>query len=201
MLHSIYQSPKHFLLRTSGLVLFSVMSFSHFYMTGQEWSYTGTFLALDHIYNLTLAFLLLYVCSSTGLLLLCRWRHLFAEPLEILLFSLAVGIGVVATLILLLGFVSLLNPVAIGILLLALLFFSRSHLKEVNYLIRRSGKYLRDHCSLFNLLIFSMVGLFLICLASPPPIDWDSLVYHVQGPALFLKAGKLFCPMTTSRCL
>jgi hypothetical protein len=175
-------------------VVFIVIIGSHLYVHYQGLQYNGLFLIFDNLYNLFLVIFLLFICASFGFHLLSSWRELFDEPIEILLISLLIGIGFLSVIILFLGLVSLLMPPVIGLVLLFLILLSRKSIKKVSILVRDAGVYITDKCDLFSILIVGIVSLFLLVLSSAPPIDWDTLVYHVQGPALFLKAHKIFLP-------
>ena len=176
------------------LLVVAILITAHVYVNRQGLSYSGFLLIIDHLYNLFLAISLLFICTCLGFSLLSRLRNLFAEPLEILLFSSVIGIGFLSGIILGIGLVSLLKPQVIGLALLCVALLTRQSIKEVLILIRAAGGYLKETCNLFSLFAFGVVGLFLLVLSSAPPIDWDTLVYHVQGPALFLQAHKIFLP-------
>ena len=175
-------------------VVFIVIIGSHLYVHYQGLQYNGLFLIFDNLYNLFLVIFLLFICASFGFHLLSSWRELFDEPIEILLISLLIGIGFLSVIILFLGLVSLLMPPVIGLVLLFLILLSRKSIKKVSILVRDAGVYITDKCDLFSILIVGIVSLFLLVLSSAPPIDWDTLVYHVQGPALYQKAHKIFLP-------
>ena len=85
-------------------------------------------------------------------------------------------------------------PPVLGFVLLFLILLCRKSIKKVLILVKDAGVYIIDKCDLLSILIVCIVSLFLLVLSSAPPIDWDTLVYHVQGPALFLKAHKIFLP-------
>lgn len=181
-------------LTTSLVLVGALLIASHLYVNNRGVSYQGFFLIADHLYNLLLVVSLILICTFLGFHFLSSWRNLFAAPLERLLFSLALGIGFLSVIILFMGFFSLLMPPVIGAVFVALVCLTRKSIKEVFILIRNAGAYIKDTCNTFSLIFFGVICLFLLVLASAPPIDWDTLTYHVQGPALFLQAHRIFLP-------
>ena len=125
-----------------------------------------------------------------------RWiagRSLVDErPGTRLALSAGVGLGVLSLLMLGLGLAGLLRPpVAWGLVLLlgaALWRYLWASLRDLRAVrlprpVNGFGRWLAVYGSV------SLVLTFLIALA--PPAGWDTLVYHLTGPRLFVEAGRI----------
>jgi 4-amino-4-deoxy-L-arabinose transferase-like glycosyltransferase len=125
-------------------------------------------------------------------LLLGRWllARIFPVTLsfsEYLIFSPALGLGVLALLGLGAGLLGLFQPLLFyGLTLLLSLVLSPQLLSLYRHWARRSvgsgpGRWI-------TLYLLATAGLTLL-LALLPPTDWDGLFYHLTGPKLYLAAG------------
>jgi hypothetical protein len=166
----------------------------HIYVTAQGPRYAGFLLVLDHVFHIGLVLALLILCSAVGFGILASFRYNFDNPLEALLFSLAIGCGVVSVSILFLGFLSGLRPMILSGLMALWVFLARSQIPKVLRLSAQASIQFKEQSNALTLAIFGIVAVFMISRALLPPTDWDSLMYHLRLPGQFLEIGKIFFP-------
>jgi 4-amino-4-deoxy-L-arabinose transferase-like glycosyltransferase len=121
------------------------------------------------------------------------------EPIDALLFSIAVGFGIIGNLLLLLGLTATLHKFTIFFLFLILLGIAGHQGQYIASLIRGTLKSLTPPAenfafSIFCLILFSLGAIFLLIFAMAPPVDWDSLMYHLQIPLKFIEENRIFLP-------
>ncbi len=171
----------------------------HVYVERQGNGYVGALLALDHLFDLAAALGLLAVCVGVGRFALARAGVTFRQPLDALLFAVPVGCGIVAAAILVVGFVGLLRPAVLLLLIAAAAVVARHELGELPSLLRGAASYARGgttgaELGLLGALVLGAATVFLMVFALAPPVDWDSLLYHLQVPAQFLEHGRIYLP-------
>ena len=141
-------------------------------------------------FSLVLA--LLALCAGVGRFALTQCRVTLNQPLEALSFSTALGAGLVATSILVCGLLSALEAPVLGLLVLVWAFLARKELGALPSLCAQSWSVLRTRTGVVGLSIAGAIGLFMISQALAPPIDWDSLMYHLRVPAQFAQEGRVY---------
>jgi hypothetical protein len=110
--------------------------------------------------------------------------------------SAALGLGALATLSLLLGLLGWLRPWLLWALTLAGLAASYRPLREAMSAL--AGETAWHPRGRFETLLSLFCGLMLVVAlvwALTPPTAWDSLVYHLTGPKLYLAAGRVSHPL------
>jgi hypothetical protein len=140
---------------------------------------------LRSILDLLAVVVILLGWLGSGRWLLDRLRPGGLSPLEKLLFSTAMGAGLVALLVLFLGLAGLLmRPMLIGVVVLLALLTLPGSVRLVRTLSRpRPG--------LMIGLLLSGTVLLALTLALLPPTSWDGLFYHLTGPKLYLQQGAI----------
>lgn len=158
----------------------------------------GVLLVLDHLFNVTLVAAFLAVLFGPGLMLLRRLGLGNEPPLDVLVFGVGLGAGLVGTLILLLGLLGGFYPSLLLVLLLAMAWLSRREVAELPALaVEAAAQVRRGMDGLLPLLLTLLGGvvfLFLVSLALTPPLDWDSLLLHIRVPAQFLAEHRVYLP-------
>ncbi len=161
--------------------------------------YAGPLLWFHHLYGLVLTLALLALCAGVGRLALRRAGLEFGNALESLIFAAATGAGITATLMLILGLSGGLRLSAIVLLLLTLATAARKELAELPDQLRKvaswmvQGHEVRAEWLLCGV-VLAAVALFLVTMASAPPVDWDALMYHLEVPTRFVEAGRVHLP-------
>ena len=158
---------------------------------------TGLALVLRHLTDLGAVAALLAVCTVVGLEVLARLRVRYDAPLEALLFGVSLGAGVVATVLLGLGLAGLLGSAAPLLVVLACAGIGARQwrllpgflLGALRALVGRGGR-----ARVAILTASGAAACFVLLLAIAPPVDWDSLMYHLRVPAQFLEQGRIFLP-------
>jgi hypothetical protein len=179
----------------AGLVLAGV----HGYVRSRGPDYAGFLSALDHLFDLALVAAVMAVCASIGKTALARHEKLFDQALEYLLFSVAVGAGIVATTILFLGLLGGLRPSWLLLLFVGHVIVARRQIPGLFSSAARACREIRDNASAFDIWVFSLVILFMLSQALLPPLDWDSLLYHLEIPRQYLQKGRIYLPADNLR--
>ena len=167
---------------------------AHLYVNSQGPGYAGPLLVLDHVFTLVLVFALFAICSSVGTFVLPRCGYVFSQPLELLLFSTGIGGGILSTLILICGLLSGLQAPILVVLLVSCALLTRKELRKLPALVNESFSSIRAKGGVVSLTIFGTVALLMISQALAPPLDWDSLMYHLRVPSQFLQQGRIYLP-------
>jgi hypothetical protein len=167
---------------------------AHIYVNAQGPNYAGFLLILDHLFDLGIVLILLAVCVGVGKRLLASCRYTFNRPLEMLLFSVAIGCGTVSTVLLAIGFLSGLQPITLTVVLMFLALLAMSDILSLPRLLAHATLELKERSNIFSLLVFGIAASFMIAQALLPPTDWDDLMYHLRAPTQFLEAGRIYVP-------
>ncbi len=159
---------------------------------------TGPLLVIGHLAELVAGLVIVALSAAIGIVVLRKFVLRQLTPLESILFGVAVGVGVLATSILAACLVIGVHVWSLGVLLAGLVILFRAAPAETVSLIRQA---VRDVVILTGngrsrlvLAWFALTATFLFCLALAPPSDWDSLMYHLEIPTLWLREGKIFVP-------
>jgi hypothetical protein len=128
------------------------------------------------------------------------WGGLLADesPLTRLALSAGVGLGVLSLLILGLGLLSLLRSWTVWGMLIVLTLLLRRQLMGVLRDVRRawSAGMRPQNPFQYLLAIYGGVRLsFSFLEALTPPTSWDTLVYHLTGPRLYVDLGRVAHPI------
>ena len=160
---------------------------------------TGLSLVLSHLLDLGTVALLLLVGLGLGLAILERLRLRTRDPLMSLSFGTALGLAVLANGFLALGALGVLRPWAMGTVTVVAAFLGRKEVSGLPSLLAQVPRFIRQRggwsVSLaWGLMIFGGACVFLLVLGDAPPVDWDSLMYHLPIPARFLDEGRILLP-------
>ncbi len=139
------------------------------------------------------------VFAAAGDTALRRVRLQANEPAVALSYATAVGAALFSVLVLCAGTIGLLRPSYILLSLATLTLLLFQPIRRVARLIQQAAGQIRTDFSRvpYTPLLVGLTGivvLLTILLASAPPSDWDSLMYHLQVPAHFLHRGRIFVP-------
>lgn len=178
-----------------GLVfLVAGLTGAHLYVNSQGLSYAGPLLVLDHAFSLMLVLSLFAICAAIGTSALARFGFRFNQPLEALLFSTALGGGFLSTSILICGLLSGFQRPILGLLFFSFALLSQKELRGLPVIVLQSFSTLKTNSGALSLAIFGIVALLMTSQALAPPLDWDSLMYHLRIPAQFLQHGRIYLP-------
>jgi hypothetical protein len=172
---------------------------SYFLYNPSDLNYVGLPLLLKHILDILSVLLLFLIASAVGWLVLSRLDLLSDMPIENFIFSIAIGFGVISNLILLLGLIGALQKAYLCILFLILIFITSNQIKY--FFSLATSLFSSSSPEAFSRLIiyFSLIttigaALFMLIFALAPPVDWDTLMYHIQLPTRFLEAKRIYVP-------
>ncbi len=172
---------------------------AHIHVGSQGLGYSGPLLLLDHVFDLGVVLALLAIAAGVGRLTLARFGLILDRPLEALVFGTAIGLGIIATSILILGLVGGLQAPTLALLLLLYVLVARKELAGLPRLAAPTIHYLKASRRgrgwlIFGVASLSAVTLWMTVLAVAPPTDWDSLMYHLRVPVQFLREGRIYVP-------
>jgi len=159
--------------------------------------YSGPRALADHFFATGLLIGVLLIGGGLGLKI-SRWlRILPLSYLETIVFAVPMGLGVIAYGILALGLLGLLEAQYFILWFVILFFWSFQDWWELTL---TGTNTLREAIHTFKrinigkkLLLVAFILIFTLTMfqALTPPWDYDGLMYHLQGPHLFLDTGKL----------
>jgi len=145
------------------------------------------------MFNIIFILAIILISFTVGRRIFRLFRIRFNSFLEELVFSVGIGLGFVSYLILLIGLAGWLYYWSCLLLLIILLCFALWELIRGRLAITRIFNKFKDflkNCQQFNLLLLIILSLFfflsfIACLA--PPMDLDSLVYHLAIPKIWIQ--------------
>jgi len=180
-------------------IVFGILITGYSFYDLNNLDYNGLPLILKHALDIFLVGLLAWILAGLGRLVLFHTRMLPDEPIDALLFSVAIGFGVIGNLVLLLGLTATLNRFAISFLFLFLLSIAGRQGPHISSLIRGTIKILIPSAEnsvfpFFCLILFFLGAIFLLIFAMAPPVDWDTLMYHLQIPTTYIQENRIFLP-------
>jgi hypothetical protein len=158
---------------------------------------TGPRALLDACFALALAATILITALGWGRLILHRLDLTALTAAEVNLFSMAIGLGVLGYGVLALGLMGLLHPWAIGAWLAASMLITRRTWRQAWTAaptlwprVQRSWRGASNFQRALVVIAVATVGLALL-QALTPVWDYDGQMYHLQGPRLWLQAGRI----------
>lgn len=176
------------------LLILILLTAAHWAFLQQPRAMAGPLLFLDNLFALLFALTVLALGTGLGLGVLGRARPQGLSTTDTLVLSLAMGSGVLATGVLVLGSVGGFHPPWLLLLLLVSAWLSRADLGRLPSLGLKAAEEVVELAGRPALLVFGMVAFAMLLLAVAPPTDYDSLMYHIQAPAQFLAHGGIYLP-------
>ncbi|HSG81302.1 MAG TPA: hypothetical protein VLC48_03555, partial [Gemmatimonadota bacterium] len=121
------------------------------------------------------------------------------RPIESRVFCVAAGVTLLAVAILSIGLAGALRLPVLASLLLLAAGLSWRELREVPALVSAAlatpWREREDPTLLvFGLSAAALAVLAMVVFGLMPPVDWDSLMYHLKIPAQYLEAGRIYLP-------
>lgn len=181
------------------LVVLAGLAVAHAAALSRGEDYAGWLLVLDHLFDLAAVLILFAIGVATGRMVLERMGLPLDQPLEALTFGTAVGFSILATGILGLGLAGVMYTPVVVAWIVGWGLASHRHIADLPALGSRAVAFLRREGgpsipAALALVVFLVVAVFLIVMALAPPVDWDSLMYHLHVPAQFVQQHRIFVP-------
>jgi hypothetical protein len=183
------QSVTWALVATSS-VLWIFVVYLAYYAVHKPFAVAVVLAAADKLADLMVCVALLATATALGHRLLGRLSY--DSPVEELVFASGTGLGLVGLVVLGLGLVGVLNRWLLYVLTFVACVVLLADLKAIARLARRLGKPAPASTPerlLIGYVVFVLCLSLLACLT--PPIAWDSQVYHLTGPKLFIAQGRI----------
>ena len=152
---------------------------------------------LDSIYAVLLASLVLFVAAGLGMIFIRPFKLLTWTFLECAAFGLPLGLAAIAFGEFFLGLIGWIRPVHQIIFLVVVTGIAYKNsvlfLREGLTIVKDFGQAWRTFSRIkkFFLAVGGLALLLALFQTFTPPYDYDGLMYHLQGPSLFLKAGRI----------
>jgi len=179
-------SNARWLIGVSVAVVWVFAIYAAYYWAHKPFSEANLAIMLDIVVWLGL----LLVATALGRLSR-RWFD-YSDPLEEIVFSAALGLGALSLITFGLGLVGLFHRWLFWLLLLVLAVILCPQIRAIANLLQEGPILPTDTCldrTLAIYLGFILILSFFQCLT--PPTAWDSQVYHLTGPKLYLQAHRL----------
>lgn len=181
-------------------VVVGALAWAHALTVSVAWDEPSPLMLASHLFSLTLLVGLVWLGGALGVNLLRRTGLGEVLDLENLLFSIGLGLGGLAYLVLALGFIGWLNPWALVMLLASLAVLLRSELLELArqaprmglaYMVERQRIQSEMPLMRFTLPVIDLVLVMTALRALAPPTGYDALLYHLTGSKEFLTLGRI----------
>ncbi len=179
------------------VVLWILLALYRYLLPERPLEYTGIRAVADLVFAISLLLGVLLVGGGVGLKII-RWlRVIPGSYLEMLAFAIPAGLGAFSYSIFALGLLGLLEPPYFLLLfLVAIVGASREGWELALSGAARLRAGLRNWPRINlgqKLLLIGFLLFFILTLlqALTPPWDYDGLMYHLQGPRMFLASGKI----------
>jgi hypothetical protein len=154
----------------------------------------GILLVADHAFTIGVVLAMLALAAAVGRRLLGWLRVEAGTSLDTLLSSVAVGLGALASGLLLCGALGLLRPAIIVAVLAILAILTRRDLASLRVVLRGAVEELRELAGTPVLAVSALIAGAMLIQALAPPTDYDSLMYHLEIPATFLARHAVHMP-------
>lgn len=146
--------------------------------------------------NITAWLLLTWLATCLGLATLARLRLTIADAAAQLVIATGTGLGLLAILVSLLGFVGLFQAWAAWLLVVLLAGATLTQWRRPFSLLRQVHWPHPQSNFQWLILIYGVVSLFFTFIMTlTPVVAWDSLTYHLVGPKFYIEAGRFVHPV------
>ncbi len=164
------------------------------HLRGPSQEDTGLLLVADHLFTIGIALAVLAIGAALGRVML-RWLRVeLGTALDALLFSVALGLGAVATVVLLAGALGVLRPTVIVGVLAVVAIVVRRDVGALRALLLEAAREVRLIAGKPILVVSALIAAAMLAQALAPPTDYDSLMYHLEIPSRFLARHAVHMP-------
>jgi hypothetical protein len=154
----------------------------------------GPVLLLDHIFVVTLTVALLFICAALGHMMLRRLGVADDSAIDAVAFSVALGAGLLATAILLAVAVAGVRESVLLAVVLGACALGRREMQLLPARLQEAARELKHKAGKPALILVGIMAIGMTIQAIAPPLDYDTLMYHVRIPTQFLQRGALYVP-------
>ncbi len=152
---------------------------------------------LDSLYAIALAGLVLFIAAGLGRILIKPFKLTEWTFIERMVIGLPLGLAVIGYVEFFMGLLGLLKPIhhiALLIVIAIIAFTNSVAFVEEGFSCLKQFPHTWRSFSLVKKVFFSAGALALLLAFAQtltPPWDYDGLMYHLQGPRLFLESGRI----------
>jgi len=137
---------------------------------------------------------LIAVALGVGVRLVPLRREPFDSAVLSAVAAVLVGLGVIATALLTAGFAAGVTATSVATVMVLAVVVSISALRRAVDLCIRAVREFGETASLVGVVSLVLLGLALWLMSVAAPVDFDSLMYHLRGPELFIREGRFYAP-------
>jgi len=183
------RSPKWIIIAALS-VLWVFVVYLGYYTVHKPFTASTILAILDRLADLAIWIAFLLLSAALGRRLVRSMSQ--GRPLEELVFSLGLGLGILSFGTFLLGMIGLLTRWLFWALFLVLLALHIRDIRTILRGLREEWQWKRP--SKLSLLLASFLcitSLFALVSTLTPPWEWDALVYHLTGPRIYVNEGRM----------
>lgn len=181
----------------AGLVIAAALILVHRYVSGLPRTQTTGLMPVDGLFSVAFVLALLFVAWIIGQRVLRIGALQWQASLERAVFSMALGLGVMAYATFAVASAGFLFPLVMLMMAGSTVVLLRSEVADVGQQMCAAGRVLLATCSAQRSLAVliglfgALYGLLALAVALLPPVGYDALWYHLAAPALFVQAHRL----------
>lgn len=180
------------------MLIVGILTLAHIAAWNSLDQITGARLILDHLFDIALAGVALLLITAIGKKALSAVRTGPDDPFATLTIATPLGAGFLGTGLLALGFTVGFGAFALLCFFVAVILVCGGQFRPAIRDYETAAQSLfavgRDPLRAFSIALFVPLAVFVIAYAATPPTDWDTLMYHLEVPAAFLRAGSIHVP-------
>lgn len=147
--------------------------------------------------NIIIWLAIVWLAAALGLMVM-SWLNIGDEDaLGQFVLAAGSGMGLLAVLFSILGFVGLFNSIVAWVFVIILAVFTFRRWRELAQICRQAMEWPQPKNNLQRLVLFFGVVVLLLTFLEllAPIVAWDSLAYHLVGPKLYIEAGRFVHPL------
>lgn len=191
------QKSKNHLLSLEGILFLFVLVwvtclFRNLFTTNQPENLTPLWFQFFHItWHISALLFLIFLAWGLGRKFSKAFKVQYSDIWEEFPFATSLGLGSISILVLILGGIKLLYPIAIyvttGLIFILVIRELREILCEISKPWEKTKNFELDIPQIFLLCILGLTALILLTGTFTPPISYDGLSYHLGVPKIYIK--------------
>jgi len=155
--------------------------------------YTGSLVLLDRVFDVAFALVLVGLSFCVGRAIARRLGLGFAILAEEISFSVMLGVGTTGSLVMLLGLIGALKPVAVAGLFLLLIAISHREAARLRSVLGEGFRAVtRNRTRRMVSVMFILLAAILVLRTAAPPHNYDEAIYHLSVSKSFVERGRIY---------
>lgn len=155
--------------------------------------YTGSLVLLDRVFDIAFALALVGLSFCVGRGIARRLGLGFVSLAEEISFSVILGVGTIGSVVVLLGLIGALKPVAVAGLFLLLIAISHREAARLPGLLGAGFRAVtQNRTRRIVSLMFILVAVIFVLRTAAPPHNYDEAIYHLSVSKSFVERGRIY---------